>query len=109
MNKKKFSPYHKLSQKGLSPLEQLQVRQIAKAKEQQLVKQSQDQVFKFMIVIPMMVLKENYWRKTPKKKFQEFFQSMIECYEDFGEGFEMEDVQKYLREEMDIEFEDLNK
>lgn len=105
MKKKKFSP-HGLAKRGITPLEQMQIRKLAHEKDKQIEKE----VFKKMMVIPLMALRENHWQKGSKQKFKQFFEEMLTLYEEFGEGgYTMEEAKKYIKECCGIEFDELVK
>lgn len=93
-----------MSKRGLTPLDQLTIKASAKKTEAEI----QDIVMKAMLTLPIMVLKENYWKKSPKSKFVEFYKEMVNLYEAFGEDdFTLLDVKKYLKEELGIEVEEI--
>lgn len=102
---KKYSP-HGLAKRGITPLEQLQIKQLAHQKDKHIEKE----VFKKMIIIPLMALKEYHWCKSPKSKFEEFFHEMMALYEEYGEdGFTSEEAKKYIKECCGIDYDDLIK
>lgn len=102
---KKYSPYH-LAKRGISPLEQLQIKELAHKKDKQI----EEEVFKKMLIIPLMALKENHWNKSPKSKFENFFREMLALYEELGDdGYTLEEAKKYIKECCGIDYDDLIK
>ena len=99
--KKNYYNAHKLAKRGLSPLQQAQINQMAHTRDKEI----QEQVFKYMLIIPLMVLKENYWQKGSKQKFKQFFGEMLELYQDIGTDYTMEDAKKYMLDMLGIDYD----
>lgn len=98
---KKYNP-HQLKQKGLTLNDQLRIKQYAKQCEREI----EQQVFAKMILIPIMCLRDSHWEKSPKSKFEKFYNEMMKRYEDMGnQDFTIEDVKQYLKDEIGLEVE----
>lgn len=48
--------------------------------------EAMDKAFVLMLTLPMMVLKEYYWKKTYEKKLREFCERVLEYYEQCTDG-----------------------
>lgn len=68
-------------QKGLSPLQVLQMREIAKKKAKEMEDQATKTAFLAMLAIPLNVLISDYWPKAKPAKTKQFISQVLSLYE----------------------------
>jgi len=95
---------HKARRQGMSPLEVMQMRAIAKQQAEAMESQAQalatDKAFLYMLAIPLNVLVNDYWPKSAKERAPKFIEDVIKLYEAVQEGSVKESELAQLLEEM---------
>ena len=102
----------KAKKQGLTPLDVLHMKEIAKKQAAIMETEAKEKAFLYMLAIPLNVLFNDYWSKSAKKKAPKFIEEVIKLYEAVQEG---QVTEKELAELLDelagvkIEAEWLNK
>jgi len=76
----------KAKNKGLSPLELAQMKAIAKKHAEAMEQEATERAFLYMLSIPLIILFEDYWKKTAKKKAPKFIEDVASLYESVQMG-----------------------
>lgn len=76
----------KAKSKGLSPLELAQMKAIAKKHAEAMEQEATERAFLYMLSIPLIILFEDYWQKTAKKKAPKFIEDVASLYESVQMG-----------------------
>ena len=76
----------KAKKAGLSPLEVLQMKEIAAKHAQAMENEATEKAFLFMLAIPLNVLVHEYWSKTAKKRAPKFIEEVISLYQSVEAG-----------------------
>lgn len=92
--------------KGLSPLELAQMKAIAKKHAESMEQEATEKAFVLMLAIPCLILGEDYWKKTAKKRIPQFVEDCASMYESFQMGvLTYQDMLDSLKEMADITIE----
>lgn len=71
---------------GIPPLEVQRMREIAKKEAQKMEQTATERAFLYMLSIPLIILFEDYWQKTAKKKAPKFIEDVASLYESVQMG-----------------------
>lgn len=96
---KKYNP-HQLKQKGLTPIEQLKIKEMVRKREQEMV----NEVFFRLMVIPTMQLAEEEWSKSPRAKFIRYISKMMILNEQLEDEYSLKDADAYCNEKFGCSF-----
>lgn len=72
-----MSASFKKYQKGLNAAERSQIKEIANRIEQETI----DKAFLCMLAIPLVILENDYWQKTAKKRIPVFIDDVMSLYQ----------------------------
>lgn len=76
----------KAKKQGLTPLDVLRMKEIAKKHASIMENTAKEKAFLYMLAIPLNVLFNDYWAKSAKKKAPKFIEEVIKLYEAVQEG-----------------------
>lgn len=83
----------KARRQGMSPLELLQAKEIARIEAQRACEASNkandeavDRAFLYMLAIPVSILATEYWPKTAKERIPRFVDEVLTLYESVQSG-----------------------
>lgn len=71
---------------GMSNIEVLQMREIAKKQAEKMEKEAIEKAFLYMLTIPLNVLFSDYWEKTARRKAPKFIDEVFKLYEAVQDG-----------------------
>lgn len=87
------------SKRGVQPLDLMKMKSIADKQAQKMKDELAWDAFRFMMLIPINVLAEEYWPKTAKKKLPTFIDEVVKLYEAVQSGaVKEEDLKAVLRD-----------
>lgn len=96
----------KAKQKGLSPLELAQMKAIAKKEADRMVQEAEERAFVMLLALPAMVLENDYWNKSAKKRIPRFIGDVASLYESYKMGCVTDDdIMEFLRDWAGIDIE----
>lgn len=98
--KRQHKQYIKAKQKGMSNVDILKMKEIAKREAIKMETEATDRAFLYMLAIPLNVLVNDYWSKTAKKRAKKFIEDVISLYDSVCEGVVSEKELSNLLEEM---------
>lgn len=78
--------FKKAQKKGLTPMEILHMREIAKKEADRMETQATEKAFLYMLAIPLSILTEDYWKKSARKRIPKFIYDVAKLYEAVQEG-----------------------
>ena len=76
----------KAKKQGLTPLDVLRMKEIAKKQAAIMETEAKEKAFLYMLAIPLNVLFNDYWAKSAKKKAPKFIEEVIKLYEAVQDG-----------------------
>jgi hypothetical protein len=76
----------KAKKAGMSPLDVQYMREIARKEAQKMEQEATEKAFLYMLSIPLIILFEDYWKKTAKKKAPKFIEDVASLYESVQMG-----------------------
>lgn len=76
----------KAKKAGMSPLDVQYMREIARKEAQKMEQEATERAFLYMLAIPLIILFEDYWQKTAKKKAPKFIDDVASLYESVQMG-----------------------
>lgn len=77
----------KAKKKGMSELDILKMREIARREAKKMEKEATEKAFLYMLAIPLNILcSEGYWEKTGKKRAPKFIEDVVSLYESVQAG-----------------------
>ena len=105
-----FTNQKKLLKQGFTPMQILQMKELAnKAKEEATKKAARD-TFILMLAIPVGLLAEDYWEKSAKKRVPKFINDCLSLYDSYEKGVvTIEELVEYLREYGGIDIDEVRK
>jgi hypothetical protein len=71
---------NKAKRAGMSNLDILKVKELARKEAEKLEKTAAEKAFLYMLAIPLNVLCADYWSKTAKKRAPKFINDVLELY-----------------------------
>lgn len=86
MNNKVKQQMKKAKRVGMTPLEVLRMREIARKEAQKMETEATEKAFLYMLAIPLQVLAFDYWPKSAKKRMPKFIEDVISLYESVQMG-----------------------
>ena len=86
MKKNVRQQMQKAKQKGMSNIDLLRMREIARKEAQKMENEATEKAFLYMLAIPLNVLVNDYWSKSAKKRAPKFIEDVISLYESVQEG-----------------------
>ena len=90
---------------GLSPLEVLQMREIARKEAEKMENEATEKAFLYMLAIPLNVLVADYWPKTAKRRAPKLIDDVISLYQAVEAGVvTKEQLVEVLQEYGQIDF-----
>ena len=96
----------KAKKQGLTPLDMLRMKAIAKNQATIMEKEAIEKAFLFMLAIPLNVLVNDYWSKTAKRKAPKFIEDVVSLYESVQAGVvTCDDLAALLDEYADMSIE----
>lgn len=78
--------YGKARKAGLSNIDLLRMREIAKKEATKMENDALEKAFLYMLAIPLNVLVNDYWSKSAKKRAPKFIEDVISLYESVQAG-----------------------
>lgn len=98
---------------GMSPIDVLQMREIAKKEAEKMENRMADRAFLYMLAVPLNVLVNDYWPKTAKKKAPQFIDDVLSLWDSVCEGYVTDQELSALLEEfagvkLDVIWEERN-
>ena len=85
---------------GLTPLDILRMREVAKKEADKLEQQATDKAFLYMLAIPLNVLVNDYWPKSAKKRAPKFIDDVLSLYEAVQDGVVTDEQLRELLRDM---------
>ncbi|MGD6877857.1 hypothetical protein [Bacillus infantis] len=85
MNKAK-QQMHKAKRAGMSNLELLALKELAKKEAEKIEARMADRAFLYMLAVPLNVLVADYWPKSAKKKAPQFIADVLSLWESVQAG-----------------------
>ena len=76
----------KAKRAGMTPVEVLHMREIARREALKMEQESTERAFLYMLAIPLIILFEDHWQKTAKKKAPKFIEDVASLYESVQMG-----------------------
>lgn len=73
-------------QKGMSNIDLLRMREIARKEAEKMENEATEKAFLYMLAIPLNILVHDYWSKSAKKRAPRFIADVISLYESVQEG-----------------------
>lgn len=73
--------------KGMSNIELLQMREIARKEAEKMEKEATEKALLFMLAIPLNILFHDYWQKSAKKRAPKFIEEVIKYYLAVQDGY----------------------
>lgn len=71
----------KAKKSGLTPIDVLRMREIAKVQAEKMETEANEKAFLYMLAIPLNVLAADYWEKSAKKRIPKFISDVVKLYE----------------------------
>lgn len=81
----------KARKKGLSPLELAQMKAIAKKHAEAMEQEANERALVQLLAIPCLILGEDYWKKSAKKRIPKFIEDVASMYESYKMGIVTDD------------------
>ena len=79
--------YMKAKQKGVSNIDLLRMKEIARKEANAMMDRASKRAFLTMLAIPLNVLVNDYWSKTAKKKAPQFIEDVLSLYDSYEKGY----------------------
>lgn len=76
----------KAKRSGMTPMDVAYIREVARKEAQKMEQTATERAFLYMLAIPLIVLFEDYWQKTAKKKAPKFIEDVGSLYESVQMG-----------------------
>ena len=76
----------KAKRAGMTPAEVLHMREIARREALKMEQEATERAFLYMLAIPLIILFEDHWQKTAKKKAPKFIEDVASLYESVQMG-----------------------
>lgn len=76
----------KAKKAGMTTMDVLYMREIARKEAQKMEQTATERAFLYMLAIPLIILFEDYWQKTAKKKAPKFIEDVASLYESVQMG-----------------------
>ena len=76
----------KARKKGMSELDILRMRELARKEAMKMQGEAIEKSFLYMLAIPLNVLVNDYWPKSAKKRAPQFIEDVISLYESVQAG-----------------------
>lgn len=76
----------KARKKGMSKLDILRMRELARKEAMKMQTEAIEKSFLYMLAIPLNVLVNDYWPKSAKKRAPQFIEDVISLYESVQAG-----------------------
>lgn len=103
MNKNK-AQIKQARQKGMNPIELMQMKAIAKKEADKMAHEACEKAFMQLLAIPCMILEEDYWKKSAKKRIPKFIDDIASLYDSYERGIVTDqDLADFLKEIAGIE------
>lgn len=98
----------KAMKQGLSPLQVMQMREIANKQAREMEDRATKQAFLLMLAIPLNVLISDYWPKAKPAKTKKFIDEVLSLYEAWGKDIvTTEQLNDFLFEYGGVKVEDI--
>jgi hypothetical protein len=72
--------------KGMSPVELLRMREIARKEAEKMENEATEKALLYMLAIPLNVLVSDYWPKSAKKRAPKFVEDVLSLYKSVEAG-----------------------
>ena len=86
MNNKMRNQMHKAKKAGISNVDLMRMKEVAKKEADRMETEAVEKAFLFMLAIPLNVLVHDYWSKTAKKKAPKFIEDVMSLYASVQDG-----------------------
>ena len=86
MNKKVCNQIKRAKGQGMNMVDLARMKAVAKKEAEKMEQRATEQAFVYMLAIPTLVLANDYWSKTAKKKIPQFIEDVVSLYESVQMG-----------------------
>ena len=96
----------KAKKAGMTPLDVLQMRSIARKEAEKMEKEANEKALLQLLAIPCLILGEDYWKKSAKQRIPKFIEDVASMYESYNMGIITDqDLADALKDMTGIEIE----
>ena len=100
MGRKIRQQINKGRNKGLTPVEIMMMREIARKEAEKMEGEVAEKAFLYMLAIPLNILVNDYWSKSAKKRAPKFIEDVISLFDAVIDGYVTDEQLKELLEDM---------
>lgn len=62
------------------------IKNVARVETERIERDAVDKAFLYMLSIPLVILQEDYWKKTAKQRMPKFIDDVMSLYESVSKG-----------------------
>ena len=98
LNKTVDTNTKRLLSKGFTPVQVLQMKELAKKEGEAALNRAKKETFLLMLAIPVCTIAEDYWPKTAHERVPKLIEDCLDLYDSVEKGVvSMEELWDYLK------------